>query len=128
MSEVRDGLFYSKEHEWVLVEDDVAIVGITDYAQESLGDIVFIELPDIGREVSKDESVAVVESVKAASDVYSPVSGEIIEVNPELDSSPEIVNSSPYDEGWFFKVKLSNPDELTMLMNADDYENYIQNI
>ncbi len=128
MSEVRDGLFYSKEHEWVLVEDDIAIVGITDYAQESLGDIVFIELPDIGREVSKDESVAVVESVKAASDVYSPVSGEIVEVNPELDSSPEIVNSSPYDEGWFFKVKLSNPDELTMLMNADDYENYIRDI
>ena len=128
MSEVRDGLFYSKDHEWVLVEDDIAIVGITDYAQESLGDIVFIELPDIGREVSKDESVAVVESVKAASDVYSPVSGEIVEVNPELDSSPEIVNSSPYDEGWFFKVKLSNPDELTMLMNADDYENYIRDI
>ncbi len=128
MSEVRDGLFYSKEHEWVFVDGDIATIGITDYAQESLGDIVFIELPDIGREVSKDESVAVVESVKAASDVYSPVSGEIVEINPELDSSPEIVNSSPYDEGWFFKVKISDPDELAILMNASDYEAYIKEL
>ena len=126
MSEVRDGLYYSKEHEWVLVDGDVATVGITDYAQSSLGDIVFVELPEIGRRVEKGEAVAVVESVKAASDVYSPLSGEIIEVNGELDSSPEVVNSSPYDDGWFFKVRLADPDELLSLMTNSDYEEFIK--
>ncbi len=126
--EVREGLYYSKEHEWVKVEGDVATVGITDYAQDSLGDVVFVELPEVGRKVSAGESVAVVESVKAASDVYTPVSGEIVEVNTELSSSPELVNQSPYDQGWFFKLKLSNPSELDSLMGAKEYQDYVNSL
>ncbi len=123
--EVREGLLYSKEHEWVKVEGDVAIVGITDYAQESLGDIVFVELPEVGRAVSAGEATAVVESVKSASDVYSPVSGEVIEVNQAIVDSPELVNKSPYDEGWFFKVRMSNQEELSSLLTPEAYRDYV---
>ncbi len=126
--EVRDGLYYSKEHEWVRVEGDIAVVGITDYAQDSLGDVVFVDLPQIGREVKAGEATAVVESVKAASDVYSPVSGQIIEVNSALSSSPELVNQSPYDEGWFFKVKLSDPNEVNSLLSPKDYQEYVNSL
>ncbi len=126
--EVRDGLYYSKEHEWVRVEGDIAVVGITDYAQDSLGDVVFVDLPQIGREVKAGEATAVVESVKAASDVYSPVSGKIVEVNSALSSSPELVNQSPYDEGWFFKVKLSDPDEVNSLLSPKDYQEYVNSL
>ncbi len=123
--EVREGLLYSKEHEWVKVEGDIATVGITDYAQESLGDVVFVELPEVGRVVSAGEATAVVESVKSASDVYSPVSGEVIEINQAISDSPELVNKSPYDEGWFFKVKMSNQEELSSLLSPEAYKEYV---
>ncbi len=127
--DVRDGLFYSKEHEWVRLEDeDIATVGITDYAQDSLGDVVYVDLPEVGREVSMGESVCVVESVKAASDVFSPVGGQIIEVNENLSSNPELVNSSPYDEGWFFKVKLEDKSQIDTLMSADEYRDFINQL
>ncbi len=127
-TEVREGLFYTKQHEWVRLHGDIATVGITAYAAESLGDIVFVELPDIGVEVSKDDAVATVESVKAASDVYSPVSGEIIEVNMDLDQEPEKVNHEPYGEGWFFKVKVDPENALTGLMDSSAYQDYINSL
>ena len=117
---------YSKDHEWVLVENELAKVGITDYAQESLGDIVFIELPEIGRKVKVGEQVGVVESVKAASELYTPVSGEIIEVNNELQNTPELLNSDPENSGWFMKIKLEKNDELINLMNFDQYKEIIK--
>ncbi len=129
MSEIREDCYYSKEHEWIkLLEDDIAIVGITDYAQSSLGDVVFVELPPLSKKVSQLESVAVVESVKSASDVYSPVSGQIVEVNANLESSPELVNKSPYEEGWFFKIKLLDKKELENLMDAKQYAQYLASL
>ena len=113
---------YSKEHEWIIVDKDIATVGITDHAQESLGDIVFVELPQVGSSIEKQADVAVVESVKAASDVYSPVSGEIIATNENLEDAPETVNSSPYDDGWFFKIKPTNIDEVSDLLDAEAYK------
>ncbi len=113
---------YSKEHEWVLVEGNVATVGITDYAQEQLGDIVYIELPEVGTEVTKDTPYAEVESVKAVSDVYAPLSGTIVEVNEDAVDAPETLNESPYDDGWLIKVKLSEPGEIDDLMTSEDYE------
>jgi len=116
-------LKYDKTHEWVLVEGDgTALVGITDHAQELLGDLVFVELPEIGRSVSAGGECAVVESVKAASDVYSPVSGEIVAVNEALRDAPETVNQHPYGEGWLFKVRMSNPAELDALLDAAGYQ------
>ena len=117
---------YSKEHEWIFCEDDVATVGITNYAQESLGDIVFIELPIIGRLVKFGDQVGVVESVKAASDLFSPVSGEIIEVNDELQNSPHLINEDPEKSGWYMKVKINSIDELSKLMNFDEYKKIIK--
>jgi len=126
MSEVRSELKYLSSHEWVRVEEDGTVtVGISDYAQESLGDVVYVECPDVGAGIVVGEQVAVVESVKAASDIYAPVSGEIIEVNEALEDSPEMVNDSPYDDGWFFKVR---PDELEELSNALDGEAYEQQL
>ena len=124
MAEVRDGLYYSKEHEWIKVEGDVGIVGITDHAQSELGEIVFVELPGVGTEVSAGDSVATVESVKSASDIYTPVSGKIVEVNEKLSDDPSLINNSPYDEGWIFKIELSNKDELNDLMDAKAYSEY----
>jgi len=116
-------LKYDKTHEWVLAEGDgTALVGITDHAQELLGDLVYVELPDVGRQVTAGGECAVVESVKAASDVYSPVSGEIIAVNEGLRDSPETVNQHPYGEGWLFKVRLADPAELEQLMDAAAYQ------
>jgi len=123
MSEVPSELKYTKSHEWVRDEDDGTVtIGITDHAQELLGDLVFVELPEVGTEMSAEDAVCVVESVKAASDVYMPVSGEVVAVNGELADAPETINDSPYDDGWLIKIRLSNPDELNDLMDADSYE------
>ena len=123
MSEVPSELKYTKSHEWVRDENDGTVtIGITDHAQELLGDLVFVELPEPGSEMSAEDAVCVVESVKAASDVYMPVSGEVVETNDTLADTPETINDSPYDDGWLIKVKLSNPDELEDLMDADAYE------
>ena len=123
MSEIPSELKYTKSHEWVRDEDDGSVtIGITDHAQELLGDLVFVELPDVGTEMLAEDAACVVESVKAASDVYMPVSGEVIEVNDLLADAPETINDSPYDDGWLIKVKMSNPDELDDLMDADTYD------
>ncbi len=114
--------YYTDEHEWIDVDGDNATVGITDYAQEQLGDIVFIELPDVGAMLDKGGDAAVVESVKAASDIYAPVSGEVIEANAALEDDPELVNNSPEEEGWFFKLAISDKAELEGLMDAKAYK------
>ena len=119
------GLKYSKDHEWVRVEGDVGTVGISDYAQEQLGDVVYVELPEVGRTVAQNEEAAVVESVKAASEVYAPVSGEVVEANQALEDDPSLVNSDPTGEGWFLKLRLSAPGELDGLMDDAAYADYI---
>jgi glycine cleavage system H protein len=118
------GLKYTKEHEWVRVEGDVATVGISDFAQSQLGDVVFVELPEVGSQVKRDGNAAVVESVKAASDVYAPVSGEVVEVNGALEDAPQLVNESPVGDGWFIKIRLSDPSELDALMDEAAYADY----
>ena len=123
MTEIPSELKYTKSHEWVRTEEDGSVsIGITDHAQELLGDLVFVELPEVGMEISAEDAACVVESVKAASDVYMPVSGEVLEVNEALADAPETINDSPYDDGWLIRVKPSNPDELDELMDADTYE------
>ena len=116
---------YSKDHEWVIVENGIATIGITNHAQEQLGDVVFIELPAIGKKVAAHEQAAVVESVKAASEVYVPVSGEVIEVNKELEGDPALVNREAEGGAWFMKVKLSNPSELDELMDKATYDKLV---
>ncbi|HEX8214663.1 MAG TPA: glycine cleavage system protein GcvH [Allosphingosinicella sp.] len=115
-------LYFTKEHEWISVEGDTATVGITDFAQGQLGDIVFVEVPSAGAKVTQGGEAAVVESVKAASDVYAPVSGEVIEGNPALEDDPSLVNTAAESDGWFFKLRLSDPSQLEGLMNADEYK------
>lgn len=121
-------LKYTKEHEWVRVEDDVATIGITNYAQEQLGDVVFVELPEIDAEVEAGNEFAVVESVKAASEVYSPVGGTVVEVNEDLAAKPGLVNEDAEGEGWFVKIKLADPDELDELMDARAYKAYVDTL
>jgi glycine cleavage system H protein len=121
-------VYYTREHEWVRVEDDTATVGISNHAQEALGDIVFAEVPEAGRRVNKGQEAAVVESVKAASDVYAPVTGEVIEGNPAIADDPSIVNRDPEGEGWFFKLKLDNPAELDGLMDETAYREWIKTL
>ena len=116
---------YSKDHEWVIVENGIATIGITNHAQEQLGDVVFIELPAIGKKVAAHEQAAVVESVKAASEVYVPVSGEVVEVNRELEGDPALVNREAEGSAWFMKVKLSNPSELDGLMDRAAYDSFV---
>ncbi len=123
--EFPEDLKYSKEHEWVLVEGNVATVGITDFAQDQLGDIVFVELPGIGDKVSKEDAFGVVESVKAVSDIYAPVSGKVLEVNDDLPENPEMVNEDPYGDGWMIKIEMNDPEELQDLMTATEYEEYV---
>jgi glycine cleavage system H protein len=118
-------LKYTKEHEWVKREGTKARMGITFYAQKELGDVVYIELPKVGRTVKQFEAIITVESVKAASDVYAPVSGAVVEVNSQLDAHPELVNQSPYEKGWMALIELSKPDELENLMSAEEYEKHI---
>lgn len=121
-------LYFTKEHEWIRVEGDTATVGISNHAQEALGDIVFAEVPEAGRRVSKGQEAAVVESVKAASDVYAPVSGEVTEGNPLIADDPAIINREPEGDGWFFKLKLFNPQELDGLMDENSYRAWIQTL
>ena len=119
--EIPQGLKYSKEHEWVAAEDSVATVGITDHAMGQLGEIVYIELPAVGEKVSKDDPCGVIESVKAVSDIYAPVSGTVVEVNEDLPESPEVVNEDPYGDGWLIKVKMNDASDLDDLMDGDEY-------
>ena len=120
--------YYTEEHEWIDVEDDVATVGITEYAQSQLGDIVFVELPEVGAMIEQGKDAAVVESVKAASDVYAPITGEITEVNPALEEDPSLVNSAPEDGGWFFKMTIAAPAELDKLMDEDGYKAFVESL
>jgi glycine cleavage system H protein len=122
---VPDGLRYSKEHEWVRLDGDLATIGITHFAQDQLGDVVFVELPAQGSTIRQFASLGVVESVKAASDVYAPVSGEIVERNVKVIESPELVNSAPYEDGWLVKVKLADKGELSKLLGPDEYRSHI---
>jgi glycine cleavage system H protein len=117
--------YFSEDHEWIEVDGDDATVGITDYAQGQLGDIVFVEVPAAGKQFAKGDDAAVVESVKAASDVYSPVSGTVIEGNPALEDDPSLVNSAPETDGWFFRLTLSDPSELAGLMDEDAYKSFV---
>ena len=122
MSQAPSDLKYAKSHEWVRVSGDVATVGITDHAQHELTDVVFVELPDVGRKVKAAEACAVVESVKTASDIYSPVSGEIIEINKAAANDPSLVNREPFAGGWFFKIKLANPAEVSAMLSPEQYK------
>ncbi|MGY0218156.1 glycine cleavage system protein GcvH [Endozoicomonadaceae bacterium StTr2] len=127
MSSIPSELRYASSHEWVQVEEGgVVAIGITDHAQQLLGDVVFVELPEVGTALSAGDEVGVVESVKAASDIYAPVSGEVIAVNEELDEAPETVNSAPYTDGWIFKLKLSDESELESLLDADGYSGVVE--
>ena len=116
---------YTKEHEWVRVEDDVGTVGVTDYAQDQLGDIVYLDLPSPGTAVKQGEKFGEVESVKAVSDLYSPVSGEVVEANPEVIDRPELVNESPYEEGWLIRLRLADPAEVDALLTAQQYDELV---
>jgi glycine cleavage system H protein len=123
MSETPGNLKYAESHEWALLGDDgIVTVGISDFAQNSLGDVVYVELPEPGRKVTQQEQIAVVESVKAASDIHAPVSGTVVAINPVLADSPEAINESPYEKGWFFKIKISDQSELDNLLDGDDYD------
>jgi len=120
--------YFTDEHEWIDVEDDIATVGITDYAQGQLGDIVFVELPEVGAMIEQGKDAAVVESVKAASDVYAPITGEITEVNPALEDDPALVNSSPEEDGWFFKMTIAAEAELDGLMDEEAYKVFVESL
>ncbi|MFV8781213.1 glycine cleavage system protein GcvH [Microbulbifer sp. SA54] len=123
MSEIRSELKYASSHEWARLEEDGTVtVGISDHAQDALGDVVYVETPEVGATLSAGEEAGVVESVKAASDIYSPISGEVVAVNEALADEPETVNSSPYDDGWFFRIKPSDESELDKLLDADAYK------
>ncbi|MCC6262165.1 MAG: glycine cleavage system protein GcvH [Bryobacterales bacterium] len=117
---------YTKEHEWVLVEADTGVVGITDHAQSELGDIVYVDLPQVGSTMTQGETFGSVESVKAVSDLYAPISGEVTAINESLAKSPEKLNSDPHGEAWLVKVKLTHPDEIQHLLSAEDYQSYIE--
>jgi glycine cleavage system H protein len=122
MIEIRDGLLYAETHEWIMKKNGVARVGITDYAQNHLTDAVYVELPNVGDIFSKGDEIATIESVKSVSEIYAPLSGEVTGVNKKLDDEPELVNSSPYDDGWLFELKMSKEDELGKLLSPKDYE------
>ena len=124
MSDIR----YTKDHEYIRVDGDIGTIGISHHAQEQLGEVVFVELPEVGKQVTQGDELAVVESVKAASEVYAPVSGEVTEVNAALPDSPEKVNAEPEGEAWFVKLKIADAGELTKLMSADDYKSYVESL
>ncbi|MCX7972963.1 MAG: glycine cleavage system protein GcvH [Candidatus Aminicenantes bacterium] len=123
-----DNLYYTKDHEWVKVEDDLAIIGITEFAQKQLGDIVYIELPEIGTNLEVHQTIGAIESVKAVSDVFSPIAGEVIEVNEKLNESPELINQDPYGQGWIIKLRIKNKTDLNQLMSASEYEKYVESL
>ena len=127
MSNIPSELRFAKSHEWIRLEDDgTATIGITDHAQEALGDVVFVELPEVGSILAAGDEAGVVESVKAASEIYAPLSGDVIAVNEALEDAPETVNSNPYDEGWFFRIKLSDQGQLSELMDAEAYAEFVE--
>ncbi|MFQ5973566.1 MAG: glycine cleavage system protein GcvH [Alphaproteobacteria bacterium] len=117
---------YTSEHEWIRLDGDVGVVGITDHAQEQLGDIVFVELPEVGKVLSQGDEAAVVESVKAAAEIYAPVDGEVVEVNEALNDNPGLVNSSSMDDGWFMRIKVNDPSQLDELMDEDAYMSFVE--
>ena len=121
-----EDLRYAENHEWVRVDGNTVRMGISDYAQDALGDVVFVELPEVGRKVTAGEAFAEIESTKSVSDVYAPLSGPVVEVNPALEDPPDLVNSDPYGEGWLMKVKLSAPEEIEGLLTAADYQAYVE--
>ena len=126
MSQVPEALLYTKDHEWIqLHEDSTATVGITDYAQESMGDITFVEFPSVGESLKRGDTFGVVESVKAASDLYMPLDAEVLEVNDEVDAEPELLNSDPYQKGWLLKIRLIEPSQVVALLKADAYAGII---
>ena len=127
MVQVLEELKYTNDHEWAHEQDEVLVIGITDYAQDSLGEIVYIELPSEGDEITKGDPFGAVESTKAVSDLYAPVSGDVVEVNETLLDSPEIINNDPYGEGWMIKVKVYDPGELDDLMNFEEYTDFVDN-
>ena len=120
--EVRDGLKYTQSHEWIKITNSTATIGITDHAQTELTDIVYVELPEIGKEISKGDELCVVESVKSVSEIYAPLSGKITKVNQQLEDSPETINTSPYDDGWLVEIEITNKDEIDTLLDADRYK------
>lgn len=126
--EVVDYYLYTKEHEWVSIEDNLATIGITDYAQEALGDITFVELPEVGADVEQFEEFAAVESVKAANDIFAPVSGKVVEVNTRLESDPGLINKSAFEKGWIAKVQISDKEEASNLMTAEEYQKFLESI
>jgi len=117
---------YSKDHEWILVQDSVGTIGITDYAQHELGDVVYVDLPEVGDTFEAGDPFGSVESVKAVSEVFCPISGEVVEVNSKLEESPELINQSPHEKAWMVKIRITNPDELKELLSAVEYEEYLQ--
>jgi glycine cleavage system H protein len=125
MSNIPENLRYSKDHEWVKADGDVASIGITDYAQHSLGDVVYVDMPRVGDKLGAHEAFGSVESVKAVSEVFTPVAGEIVEVNEGLNDAPEKVNSDPYGEAWFVKIKMDNPGEVDGMLSGEEYEEYL---
>lgn len=125
MSKIPENLRYSKDHEWVLVDGDVATIGITDYAQSSLGDVVYVDLPRVGDGFGTHEAFGSVESVKAVSEIFTPVAGEVVAVNGELNDTPEKVNSDPYGDAWFIKIKMDNAGEADAMLSSEEYEEYL---
>jgi len=125
-NEIRDDLKYTDSHEWIKVKDDIAIIGITDHAQSELTDIVFAELPVIGKELKKGDELCVVESVKSVSEIYSPISGKIINVNNKLEDNPEIINENPYDDGWLVEISITNKKEIVNLLDPKEYKKLIE--
>jgi glycine cleavage system H protein len=120
--------YYSKDHEWIKVENGEAVVGITDFAQKQLGDVVYVELPEVGAIFEFHQSLGVIESVKAVSDIYSPISGEVVAINEELDGSPEVVNEDPHGKGWIVRLKLGDETEIEKLMSANEYEKFLEGL
>ncbi|RLF40594.1 MAG: glycine cleavage system protein GcvH [Thermoplasmata archaeon] len=125
MAEVRDDLKYTETHEWVKIRENIAVVGITDHAQSELTDIVYVELPEEGKEVKKGDELCTVESVKSVSEIYAPVSGKIVKVNKELEDTPEVINKSPYDDGWLVEIEVKDKNELDSLLDAEGYKKII---
>jgi glycine cleavage system H protein len=128
MSNIPENLRYSKDHEWVKVEGDTAAIGITDYAQHALGDVVYIDMPRVGDKLGAHEAFGSVESVKAVSEIFTPIAGEIVEVNDALNDTPEAVNNDPYGEAWMIKIKMDNPGEADGMLSAEEYEEYLSSV
>ena len=123
---IPDDIKYTDDHEWIKIDSDLAIVGITDFAQSELGDIIFVEFPNVGEHVNQKDTIGTLEAVKTVADIYSPLSGEIVEINEELESNPELINEAPYNNGWILKIKINNKDEIKSLLSGDDYSKLIK--